>query len=47
MDNQPIIFHISQMLAALDDGGLRAVYMIVRQLHTLQSSLHQHNTPRS
>lgn len=47
MDNQPIIVHISRMLADLDEGGLRAVYMIVQQLHNLQASLHQHNTTRS
>lgn len=47
MDNQPIIVHICRMLADLDEGGLRAVYMIVRQIYDLQSSLHQHNIPPS
>ena len=38
MDNQPIIFHISQMLADLDEEPIRAVYMVVRQLHQMQPS---------
>ena len=47
MDNQPIIVHISRMLADLSEEGLRAVYMVVRQLYDLQASLQQRTTNKS
>ena len=39
MDNQPIIIHISKMLADLDEGPLRAVYMVVKELHTHKNKI--------
>lgn len=35
MDNQPIIIHISRMLADFPEAPLRAVYMVVRQYHEM------------
>lgn len=37
MDNQPIIIHISRMLADLEESPLRAVYMVVKELHDVQA----------
>lgn len=39
MDNQPIIIHISGMLTEFEEGPLRAVYMVVRQLYLMQKAL--------
>lgn len=36
MDN-PIIIHISRMLEDLPEDPLRAVYMVVRQMHELHN----------
>lgn len=36
IDNEPIITHISRMLRDLKEEPLRAVYMVVQQLHRLQ-----------
>lgn len=36
MDKQPIILHISRMLEDFDEDPLRAVYMVVRQMHHLR-----------
>lgn len=36
MDKQPIIVHMTQLLADLDEGPLRAAYMVVKELHDLQ-----------
>lgn len=33
MEKQPVILHISRMLEALEEGPLRAVYMVVKQLY--------------
>lgn len=36
MDKQPIIVHMTRLLADLDEGPLRAAYMVVKELHDLQ-----------
>ena len=36
MDNQPIITHISRMLTDFEEGPLRAVYMVVKQMYDMQ-----------
>ena len=36
IDNEPIIVHISRMLRDLKEEPLRAVYMVVEQMHRLQ-----------
>ncbi len=33
MEKGPIIAHISLMLKCLDEGAIRAVYMIVKELY--------------
>lgn len=35
MDNQSIITHISRMLLDFEEGPLRAVYMVVKQMHDM------------
>ena len=39
MDKQPIIIHIGKMLEDFGEAPLRAVYMVVRQMHDLQNPL--------
>lgn len=41
MDKGLVISHISLMLKYLDDGAIRAVYMVVKELYALKQSLHQ------
>ena len=38
MDKQPIIVHMTKLLADLDEGSLRAAYMVVKALHDLQQA---------
>lgn len=38
MDNQSIITHISRMLLDFEDGPLRAVYMVVKQMYDMRKS---------
>lgn len=38
MDKGAVILHIGRMLADLDEEPIRAVYMLVRQLHQMQPS---------
>lgn len=38
MDKGAVILHIGRMLADLDEEPIRAVYMVVRQLHQMQPS---------
>ena len=35
MERGPVILHIEMMLNHLDEGAIRAVYMIVKELYTL------------
>ena len=35
MEKGPVISHIDMMLNHLDEGAIRAVYMIVKELYTL------------
>lgn len=39
MEKGPVILHIEMMLNHLDEGAIRAVYMIVKELYTLSQSL--------
>ena len=36
MDKAAVILHIGRMLADLDEEPIRAVYMVVRELHQRQ-----------
>lgn len=44
MGYKPTTIHIAAMVDELEDGPLRAVYMVVRQLYELQMALGQNNT---
>lgn len=39
MEKGPVISHISLMLNHLDEGAIRAVYMVVKELYTLSQSI--------
>ena len=39
MNREPIVDHISAMLRELEEEPLRAAYMVVKQLHDLQSAV--------
>ena len=39
MEKGPVIAHIDLMLKQLDEGAIRAVYMIVKELYTLAQSV--------
>lgn len=39
MEKGPVISHIDMMLNHLDEGAIRAVYMIVKKLYDLSQSL--------
>lgn len=39
MEKGPVISHIDMMLNHLDEGAIRAVYMVVKELYTLSQSL--------
>ena len=38
IDPKPIILHIDKMLEDFEEAPLRAVYMVVKELHELQTS---------
>lgn len=38
MEKDPVISHIDLMLKYLDEGAIRAVYMVVKELYTLSQS---------
>lgn len=39
MEKGPVILHIEMMLNHLDEGAIRAVYMIVKKLYDLSQSI--------
>ena len=39
MEKGPVILHIEMMLNHLDEGAIRAVYMVVKELYTLSQSI--------
>lgn len=39
MEKGPVIAHIDLMLNHLDEGAIRAVYMVVKELYTLSQSI--------
>ena len=39
MEKGPVILHIDMMLNHLDEGAIRAVYMIVKKLYDLSQSI--------
>ena len=38
MEKNPIIVHVDKMLSDLDDDQIRAIYMVVKQIHDLRRS---------
>ena len=39
MEKGPVILHIEMMLNHLDEGAIRAVYMIVKELYNLKQTI--------
>jgi hypothetical protein len=38
IEKQPIVIHMNQLLLELDEGPLRAAYMVIKELHDLQQA---------
>lgn len=39
MEKEPVISHIALMLKYLDEASIRAVYMVVKELYSLQDKI--------
>lgn len=37
METEPMIYHMAQMLRELPEGPFRAAYMVIEELHRLQT----------
>lgn len=45
MEKGPVIEHINLMLKYLDEGAIRAVYMVVKELYTMAQQISDGNHP--